>query len=423
MRTSAAYRVSSHVCLFLAAAAISPLFLSALWLPFVTAALILAADLVAVCIDNKLFRAAVAAVPLLVLPFSNSVYSAIILACPIIYSIAVIASGRFALEIWRLRSEAKIILILCLPVLLVAQLAGFEYLFGLEYPKEPTYCSWALIFCTVMLVFLSLRAARTGSQRSFDWQKNNVIWFFAPLAVAIPLGFFIVYAFVPVMKFVAIVLSAPLFALIWLGNIIFTGVFNENLADWETTLVEEETEIDFETEVHAVGGEGGAYEYFRKATKLNISKETLIIIGLSLLALLLITVIILVIRRSVRVKGGYVNDGKFAESDEQTHRRRGRKRSAKGEATGADRIRFTYRQYLAFLKMHGIVPDKSCTSSEISDEARTLLRETDELLRGLYIKARYGRASDVTDAEAELAAETYLRLVNDKNIKPITERQ
>ena len=65
--------------------------------------------------------------------------------------------------------------------------------------------------------------------------------------------------------------------------------------------------------------------------------------------------------------------------------------------------------------MHGIIPERSETSGEISEAAAKLIRETDEQLRALYRKARYD-SEPVTDEEVRAAEEAYERIVADENL-------
>jgi len=393
------------------------LFTGVLYLPFAMAALILAADIFAVSIDKTPLRICVALLPAGLILLAPGIYAAIALALPVIYSAVIIGSGRFFTELWRLKNEAKLLLVLCCIMLGISLLGGYGSLFGEEYPLEPIYCSWGFLFITVMLVFIMLRSARAGSARSASWQAKNVLYFILPLLAAVPLGAFGAYCFIPVMKFIAIVLCAPLFAIIYLGNIACTS-FYEFGKYMEEPMVDPTPVIDMETEVKEGGGVGRPIEFFRKATHVEISRETMLIIGLVLLGILFVLVTVLLIKKGRNASGEYKQQGGADAMEEEHAGRKKRRRSAKLKPDNAERVRYTYRQYLSFLRLHGIVPSQSRTSGDISEEARAVLRETDDLLRALYRKARYGGGEDVTGQDAELAYEAYLRLVNDDNLKP-----
>ena len=98
--------------------------------------------------------------------------------------------------------------------------------------------------------------------------------------------------------------------------------------------------------------------------------------------------------------------------------RRGRKRRKTKQQGCAESIRFIYRQYLSFLHLHGIMPERSRTSGEISERANRILLETDEVFRSLYRKARYGSEAEVTEEDVRMAEAAYERLVNDANLRP-----
>jgi hypothetical protein len=70
-----------------------------------------------------------------------------------------------------------------------------------------------------------------------------------------------------------------------------------------------------------------------------------------------------------------------------------------------------YNEYLRFLKASGVFPDSSDTSEEVlklSEESRGESSPEEELLRKIYLKARYSEetvtAEDVLKAEECLAA-------------------
>lgn len=422
MKTAAAYRISVHTWFFLSVVSFTKVFLGVLWLPLAAAAAILAADLAAVNIKKPLWRTAAAASPLLLLVFSNNLFATLFLLLPIAYSAAIIGSGRYSIELWRLKGEAKLLLFIEWFILGISLLAYGTVLFGENYPKQPIYCSWILQFCAIMLLFITLRAARSGLTRNSSWQIRSLIWFLIPVAMSVPLGLFLKFGFIPALKYVGMVLVAPIFAILYLGNLFFTLAYSWG-KNFETPETSPEPDTDFSVEVNDASVAGKGLETFARITNIEVKKETIIIIGLVMLFIAVVVIAVLIIRRGRRVSREFSERFHAIEEpvDENAARKRSRRRS-RNDLTSAERIRFTYRQYLSFLHLHGIIPEKSRTTGEISDEAKALLRETDETLRALYRKARYGSGLDVSESEAELAAEVYLRLVNDANVKKINEQ-
>ena len=137
-----------------------------------------------------------------------------------------------------------------------------------------------------------------------------------------------------------------------------------------------------------------------------------------LAAVAVIVVIIVLVCKAHTGRTDYREEGLreygLEETDRVTRSRR-RKRREKPRDNN-DRLRSVYRQYLSFLHLHGIIPEKSSTTGEISDSAAELIRETDEELRALYRKARYDD-SPVTDEEVRRAEEAFARISADENLK------
>ncbi len=311
-------RLGAHACIFLAAASISPVFTGAYYLPFVCAALILAADLAAVNIENRPARIAVAMLPAVVLIFSKGVYSAVVLAAPIVYSAAVIGVGRFSSELWQLKGEAKALLLVSLVLFAFSMLGGYTTLFADEYPLTPIYCSWGLLFTAVLLVFLMLRTARIGAIRSPEWHKQNLLWFFIPLAAAIPLGAFGLYVFIPFMKFAIFIICAPIVLLMYLGSLFFSLFYSEDMIDEGDPVYPTPTaELEYQPAHQIHSGSGKEFEFFRKMTKVDIPKETILTIGLIVLILALALAAFLLIRRSRRMAGEHDFEGGREDLDEE----------------------------------------------------------------------------------------------------------
>ena len=75
-----------------------------------------------------------------------------------------------------------------------------------------------------------------------------------------------------------------------------------------------------------------------------------------------------------------------------------------------------YREYLRFLQQHGIRPKRSATTLDVTESSRDLLVEPDEVLRGLYRKARYS-TEEITPEDLALAETCLDKLTAKENLQ------
>ncbi len=148
------------------------------------------------------------------------------------------------------------------------------------------------------------------------------------------------------------------------------------------------------------------------------TKIDFLLIGVILLAAAIVVVLVLLISKARSGKDESHENGvrEYGVYEAEKDRSRQRKRRRTKAFSNAEKVRAVYRCYLAFLHTYGIVPAKSATSGEITEDSLQLIIETDEELRALYRKARYG-GGEITDEEVRQAEEALDRIAANENLK------
>ena len=95
---------------------------------------------------------------------------------------------------------------------------------------------------------------------------------------------------------------------------------------------------------------------------------------------------------------------------------RTRKRAKRSPKTNRERLRGVYREYLAYLRAKGVRTGVSATTEEITEASSELLLRTDELLRGLYRRARYS-SEEISDEDLRLAEKSLEELIAKENLR------
>lgn len=130
-----------------------------------------------------------------------------------------------------------------------------------------------------------------------------------------------------------------------------------------------------------------------------------ILLGLVILAALIVGTVLLV--RLLRQSKPRVRGDEDYETGTRVGLRPRRKRREQPQ-TPAQRVRRTYRDYLALMQAGGLTLLRSTTSGEVLDRSRS--DQDHEELRKLYLLARYADDSGITEAQAQ-EAETLLERI------------
>lgn len=417
MRTFSAFRISLHTALFFSAASLTAVFSGCILLPFAVTLSILVFALIASYSDRPALRFSLMLVPALCLLTADGPIPAAVAAVPVVYALIVTGLGRFMMEIWEFRREFKLMLALMLPLIAATIFLGYTLKEEIRIPIVCARSSWIFIFSAFVFGVIAQRANRTGSVRSHRWQAGNIGFVLLPIAAAGALSFLVLYVIYPVFKYVGFGISSGLIMLIAGLSGAMTELFSSASKIHSENAPTMPPSIDQEQGPDLPLPEPTTEPPFNPS-RFRRPDIDWAAVGIVLLILIVIAVIFILVRSARRRQSEYSLEGKREHGvDEADRLRSGRHRKRRERTqTNAEKLRNIYRQYLAFLHMYGIVPKKSETSADISENAASLIIETDEQLRALYRKARYA-SEEVTDEEVRLADELYTRLSSDENLR------
>lgn len=323
-----------------------------------------------------------------------------------LYAAVFLAIGRFCVEWWEYRREALILIFLSLITLFAS----------LVIPLDSTP---ARILCAACIFFVlpALRSLRLGSGAPGRWQLGNLGLYAGSLAGGVLLGAGLWFA-VPLLRYpiqLLLELVGRLYGwllTIWnaLGDGMMNGVTITEPAIPETTSA---METGFADSPSGAIQEPG----FHVNLKLSDFPWKMILIVLAVIAVILVILRILQRNKTVpeheRRSGADLAEEALQQEKKEARTHRLRRRAA---ASSRDRLRAIYRNYLKFLRANGISPGSSATTAEISEDASSILIESDELLRGLYRRARYSR-EEITEADIRAASEALSHLQREENLR------
>lgn len=401
MRSFVPLRLASQLCLYAAAVCLFAPF-RADWPMFaLLPVLAFAAALAAGRCRSAGLRLLLGLAPALALPLASGWLSLAGAALAIGYTAAVLTAGRFVQELWQYRRETVALIPICAVICLFSVLAAF---------RSPPTRGFAV--ACVVLAFLALRALRMRQAASPAWEAGSPVLFVLPLAGAAALGAAL-WASVPLLQYAVRGLGALLAGLLSLWNKGWTWLmrYAEGMSD---DFYVEETAVPAEwygeaTQAADAGQSGTTF----RIPDLHIPWTLLLAVAAGVVLLILL---IRFLRRGRRVPAGEAPEEFVYEKlpvEAAPVRSRRRRRTAR---TNRGQIRQIYREYLSYLRIHGIPHRASETTADVTDSARPLLIETDEVLRDLYRKARYSSA-ELSPEELQTAKERLSRLTADANLQ------
>lgn len=431
MKNAAAFRITIHVCLFFAfTAIIPPLMVENYLCYYAIVGLILLASLFAVYAKSIALR-----IPIVLIPFAGLLLvpktpvALIVGALPCIYAAAQMISAKFFFEEWLFRREMKTVCII------IGAIFAFFAVFTLMLnmlsadPREAEamvkrdirYESVVFLIAALLLVVLALRCIRAGNIKSARWQIGNAGFFVMPLAFAVAAGIGLT-ALTRSIDF-----KTPIESLAMRISSCSTKELepepsrtpiprDQNPIQAHSWLFFEEEEYDNDLTTEKPNKRG-----------VKIAGKELPLIAIAAAGAVLAAVLITVLIRKGRRVGSedlLADDTERVEDESlMTRILKGNRRSKKAFGN-AERIREIYRRYITFLKMRGITPSVSTTSEELSERSRALLldEQPDELLRALYLRARY-EGAELTDEEVLLAGQAFDRIVEKSNIREESKDQ
>lgn len=416
MRNAAAFRLVSHICLFLAVMALMPSITPESFLPYfliVGAALI--CYLAGVQLNSAVLRLLVSLVPFAGLLLIPEPIPAIAAALPLIYAAIVLVSGRFFGEAWRYQKLFKPLALFAAAFTLVAALVRHSSSYsaadpGIAGQLRGLDAFFLLIFGFFIFGFLSLCAQRLGSIRSAKWQLGITGSFVLAMLAGAAIGVLLHLLAKPVSSFFALLIYPIGYFFSFLTRLFggtFAGLkpFEDDLNATPAPATPMPDGAPEQAPAPAMPTEDPGFAPLIK----NFNYPAFIIALVAIAALVLLIMLLL---RARKDQGEIEFDNSMFEDGQQPSKRRFERRKRRRSVnTNADRVRDIYRSYLFFLNQNGITTGISSTSGEISEKAGSLLDKHDELLRSLYIKARYG-SEPISDETVLLAEEAYKKLID-----------
>ena len=399
MRNAAAFRLTSHVLMYFAIVSAPARFRAEVPLFALTAASVLVVSLIAVRFEKPFIRLAAGALPALALLYgAHSTVGLILAAVPAAYSAGFLAAGRFDLETWRYRREAAIVFCVTPFVLLASLLAAGTY------PASRLFSP-----CACFLAVLALRSLRAGSGPSARLQAGNALIPIAAVLGLLALGYGVWLA-APAFALAAKALAGLMGGLLMLWNAFWSALMGSvEPPEGELPAATPEA-TPFPDMIDPGVQHPGATEFAFNSFSPPELPWGWIAAGAA--AVLLTVIAVRLVSAGRRTSEPLKREDAVSERDEEADRplRRKKPRRRAKQPTPRERVRGTYREYLSFLSVNGVRPGPGSTTEDISRSSSEILAgETDELLRGLYRKARYSD-EPVTCEEADAAQAALLRL-------------
>ena len=371
--------------------------------------------LAGVQLNSAVLRLLVSLVPFAGLLLIPEPIPAIAAALPLIYAAIVLVSGRFFGEAWRYQKLFKPLALFAAAFTLVAALVRHSSSYsaadpGIAGQLRGLDAFFLLIFGFFIFGFLSLCAQRLGSIRSAKWQLGITGSFVLAMLAGAAIGVLLHLLAKPVSSFFALLIYPIGYFFSFLTRLFggtFAGLkpFEDDLNATPAPATPMPDGAPEQAPAPAMPTEDPGFAPLIK----NFNYPAFIIALVAIAALVLLIMLLL---RARKDQGEIEFDNSMFEDGQQPSKRRFERRKRRRSVnTNADRVRDIYRSYLFFLNQNGITTGISSTSGEISEKAGSLLDKHDELLRSLYIKARYG-SEPISDETVLLAEEAYKKLID-----------
>jgi hypothetical protein len=293
-------------------------------------------------------------------------------------------------------------------------LSGFVFLFNTANTlrEGETLCYTSLVYQLLFLLFdiIALKLMQMSSRPDPFWHFANAASVMVSFGVSAAAALLLFGILIGGGHLIGFLVNGILQFVMWLA-ILFSGqpeAAPERKASelYRKTLETIEAELPLE-EGEMVIGDGILVKPYKMPDDQQIF-HTVFLIGVAILSLIALYVIIRL------ALGSRIDRGKLGNTDAAgtfSPDKKGRRGKKKGAFESANGVRSVYNEYLRFLKASGVFPDRSDTSEEVlklSEESRGESSPEEELLRKIYLKARYSEetvtAEDVLKAEECLAA-------------------
>ena len=404
MRSYPGFRLGAQMFFCSAALSFFPPFCRDPGLFWLLSGLCLVCALIAARLTHPLLRLPLGLVPglALLLPVSGWV-SFGAAACMVLYGAVLMCTDSFCPESWVYRREAVWTLALC----------GFLSIVSFFWTNGGVQTLWMLL-CAAALVLLALQMLHVSGSMGPRWQLRILGVLLGILLVGVLLGLGL-WGILPLLRQLGRWIATAFMGLVALWAQLYTLFYSTILRllqvdtwPYDNTLPTLYYENPDAPEKPAVSSESPHADPIRFDIPWGELLAFLVFVLLAVLAIRFLRA-----GGLRRLRRRVVTRATGAERPEAAAR--SRKRTERTE-DNREKLRYIYSQYLSFLKSKNIELKASDTTEDISEASSELFLQTDELLRGLYRKARYS-SGEISDGELLAAGEALNRLISEENLR------
>jgi hypothetical protein len=383
MKESAVLKTSSDICfvlgLFCLFAPLGPF----LWPLLALSAACLADGLLLCRIKNTALRIALSLLPAPCLLMAHSAIQYIAMGAALVYFFVFIWTGMPSMKIWTYRGFFTAFVCVGTVLLAVALIAGFAVIGSVVF-----------FFLFLILGALALRLMRMGASMSLKWNVSNMGSFVVPVLFSIA---------------AAVVVYFVLLGIVWLlGQVIVPYAGKAERPSYTSGVISKTPVPLNQSTFQSVDDYDRIDQDEGEPAKRNIADlmRQYPYIKYIVLGVAAVIVFIIVYRRmnsdrDLKEDEFFEESGREAGSASGGRRKRGKKQK---DSTNAQKIRKIYREYLFYLTGKGASFSSNSTSSDVLDSSRAVSGSgSNDRLRDIYIKARYGEGADITDEDVTFA--------------------
>lgn len=349
---------------------------------------------------GRLFLGLIPALVLL-LPVAD-MFTRIAAGAVVLYVAVSLTAARFKMEVWRYKPEVIVLSCVLAGVILIALMIFGTY-------KNYRY---SILFAAsaILLSLMALRALRLGRAPSGKWQLWCAGLFVLPLLGGTgAAGVFLLI--MPVLGKLLSALSFLPLGVMYLYTTTLDAASNAFYAK-SSTLPSIEKMTGYTLPEEYVAPTNEVIGHIRTWQQ-RVTWGPLLALACGFALILLVFWLILRNASSAERKKP---EGKLIEEKHVKEKALRRTRKKRGSTmTNRDQIRIIYQSYLSFLSQNGVHLERCDTTADISKASSAILKESDEVLRRLYRKARYSSVG-FTDEDVKAASEAFERLTREENL-------
>lgn len=365
---------------------------------------VLVCGLVAVQLEHGFLRFLVALVPAASVLLAHNLVLQIAMGLALVYFVLMMTLGNFDAEYLTVHFIMELMAV----ILAVFFFALVARSISMNEPADNGLLIGAFLFLTLGIV--ALRGLRLNISMPFKQHLTNTAVVFAPALVGIGLGAGVYW----LLKTFGEYLLYPFVLLIqWLYSLggeekvherpqtrpvefdpfrKVDGAFNPG----SQKMVEDSLEEGEPSYVHL--------------PEVEVSVNWELVLGIAAVVIVLVLILVYVGMHRKNQKKSVQYEGTVGMAEEKSRRRR-----SKEPLDNAAKVRRIYKEYLFFLRSKGVEIETDDTSKEILDDSKQLVTgDEDELLRQIYIRARYASGDEITADDVSFA-ESYLKQLKEEN--------